>query len=61
MGILRIPIHTVEYTELKIRFNSNYINPYGTWEEGIKYELNHIIRIISNYTNKDRFLKIFEW
>lgn len=58
IAILRIAIHTVEYTELKIRFNSNYINPYGTstygtWgrEEGIKYELNHIIRIISNTKN----------
>ena len=43
IAILRIAIHTVEYTELKIRFNSNYINPYGTWEEGIKYELSRII------------------
>lgn len=66
MGILRIPIHTVEYTGfIKYDLNStfgtrdtNYINPYssstyGTLERhrGDKYELNHIIRIISNIKN----------
>jgi hypothetical protein len=62
IAILRIAIHTVEYTGIiKYDLNStfgtrdtNYINPYGTGDKGIKYELNHIIRIISNIWNNVR-------
>lgn len=61
IAILRIAIHTVEYTELKIRFNStfgtrdtNYINTAVERDLVIKYELNHIIRIISNIWNNVR-------
>lgn len=45
IAILRIAIHTVEYTELKIRFNSNYINTAVERDLVIKYELNRIVQI----------------